>query len=71
MAEEISKIVLNTAKNWWLTGAGARTMSDVEKEEDEDEFVLMGDGSGGMKKVFLPPSSRVVEMYKNSNWQLN
>lgn len=37
----------------WLKSKGGRNSSDVEKDE-KGLYILMGDGNGGLKKVYIP-----------------
>lgn len=40
-------------KEDWLNSLGGRNLEDMFKD-GEGEYVMMGDGDGGKRKVYLP-----------------
>lgn len=43
---------------WWLTTRGGRTIADLKEDEKGKKYVLMGDGNGGLEKVYAPKEEK-------------
>lgn len=50
-------------KSHWLNSRGGRDWSDLLKDE-QGEYVLMGDGKDGQKKVYLPTVDEIITKLK-------
>lgn len=47
---------------WWLRTRGGRTEMDVLIDEVGAKFVYMGDGNGGLERVYIPSEETIREL---------